>query len=135
MKVQESSRDLYSIYTALSRASHFGEFEMPADLCRVNCISCGFKVYMWIHFCAGISYEECKSSSDVSKLVIGRCKGCGDALTECRKCTMPCQQCKCDLCLQCSCGEFCRTIGRTLCGSCAGNKYDHLLSKYQRGDY
>ena len=128
---------MYNIYSEFLRVrsyDDFGEDTEPADLCRVKCDTCGFKIYLWIHFCEGV-YSECKSSSVVSKLVIGCCKSCGDALTECRKCTKACQQCKGDLCLQCSCGEFCRTIGRTLCGDCAGNKYDHLLSKYQRGDY
>ena len=135
-KVQESRKNLFDIYSEFmrTRCNDFGEVEGPADLCRVNCVTCGFKAYIWVHFCQGIN-NECKSSSTVARLVIGSCKSCGDALTECRKCTRACQQCKGDLCLQCSCGEFCRTIGRTLCSSCAGNKYDHLLSKYQRSDY
>ena len=127
--------DIYSEFLRVRCDNDYGEFEEPAHLCRVTCVNCEFKVYLWLHFCEGVYSDECKSSSDVAKLVIGCCKSCGKALTECRKCTRPCMQCKGDLCLQCSCGEFCRTIGRTLCSSCAGNKYDHLLSKYQRGDY
>ena len=140
-KVKVSIRELHDIYSEFMRvrSNDFGDFgeevELPADLCRISCDTCEFNVFLWIHFCEGAAYEECKSSSTVARLVIGKCKSCDDALTECRKCTIACQQCKGDLCMQCSCGEFSRSIGRTLCHQCAGNKYDHLLSKHQTCDY
>ena len=134
--VQARRNDLSEIYSKfLRRLCDFGEETIPADLCRVTCTTCGFKVYLWIHFCEGTYCKECRSKKDIDKIVIGCCKSCEEALTECRKCLHRCQQCKCYLCLECSCGEFCRTIGRTLCQKCAGNKYDHLLSRHQLCDY
>ncbi len=106
----------------------------PAEVYKIKCLTCRFVLYLWAVPCVGGVYGggPCKVRDDdrviPESLVIGKCCNCDQNLVCCNRCTYArCDTCRGYLCEECSCGEWSRTVGREVCGKCAGRRYDHLF--------